>query len=120
MDDTTTSTTAAKVDYAVNTNLKQLFSAPTNEGLFTFGQTIEPMTMPVTPAAPVINFNTSKLFFFHFNTPSERCVLRDGCRLFQREMTADQITAQWEETKDELTHEFKRKHKSASRYLPLI
>lgn len=61
--------------------------------------------------------STSKLFFFHFNDKDlrHRTLYSDNNRVFMRTESIADINAAFEEKKQELTQEFKRKHKSATR-----
>ncbi|OUM63328.1 hypothetical protein PIROE2DRAFT_10170 [Piromyces sp. E2] len=63
------------------------------------------------------NLSTSKLFFFHFNDKDlrHRTLYSDTNRVFMRTDSIADINAAFEEKKQELTQEFKRKHKSATR-----
>jgi len=57
---------------------------------------------------------TRPLFFFHLNHPDLRgCAhLISDVEPFQRKLTMDEITKKWESTRESLTDEYKRKHKS--------
>ncbi|KAL6597683.1 hypothetical protein LY90DRAFT_672972 [Neocallimastix californiae] len=63
------------------------------------------------------SLSTSKLFFFHFGDKDlkHRTLYSDTNRLFMRTESIADINAAFEEKKQELTQEFKRKHKSATR-----
>ncbi|ORX48154.1 hypothetical protein BCR36DRAFT_355054 [Piromyces finnis] len=63
------------------------------------------------------SLSTSKLFFFHFNDKDlrHRTLYSDTNRVFMRTESIADINAAFEEKKQELTQEFKRKHKSATR-----
>ncbi|KAJ3102910.1 hypothetical protein HDU97_000223 [Phlyctochytrium planicorne] len=61
-------------------------------------------------------FTQPKMFFFHFNDPelSKRSIYAPTFA-FMRTSTLEDIQRNWEETRSELTAEYKRKHRSASR-----
>eukprot|EP00842_Homolaphlyctis_polyrhiza_P002271 jgi/Hompol1/3044/HPOL_003094-RA len=63
-------------------------------------------------------FSTSKMFFFHSQNPklaSRSIMPTDDPCLFQRTDTSEDMVKNWESIREEMTDEFKRKHKSASR-----
>ena len=104
-----------KVAFKVNANLRSLVFG-TDSALFSFGTTESTLPQETLPApTPTLfqDLNTQSLFFFHFNRKNTNSVITHGCPLFQRKSDMDHVLNQWEETKQELTLEFKRKHKSA-------
>lgn len=64
---------------------------------------------------PEIQLNSALLFFFHMDNKklNPRTVLRDGMSLFQQSENVQETREYWLETKDELTQEYKKKHKTA-------
>ncbi|KAF9974991.1 hypothetical protein BGZ73_001484 [Actinomortierella ambigua] len=62
--------------------------------------------------------HSGSLFFFHFNHPYlfKRSPFRpQQDKVFMRTDTLEEVTAQWEKTRQGLTQEYKRKHRSAAR-----
>ncbi|KAF9162720.1 hypothetical protein DFQ26_003293 [Actinomortierella ambigua] len=62
--------------------------------------------------------HSGSLFFFHFNHPylQKRSPFRpQQAKVFMRTGTLEEVTAQWEKTRQGLTQEYKRKHRSAAR-----
>jgi hypothetical protein len=106
----------------VNTNLKALFNSHSTGFDFPLTDVENNLNLPITTPTPTptttpnLPFNTTSLFFFHFNSVSDKTVLRDGLPLFQRTATVEQVEKEWNLTKEEMTMEFKRKHKSAARF----
>lgn len=111
--------------FAVNTNLKSLFDEQSSgfnfgdkAGEFIENDNIQTEGTEQVSLVPQVAFNNTKLFFFHFGAEGsikQRSMLRKGIQLFQRSETVEEITHKWDTRKDEMTNEFKRKHKSASK-----
>ncbi|ORX85217.1 hypothetical protein K493DRAFT_360475 [Basidiobolus meristosporus CBS 931.73] len=121
----------------INTNLKSVFSG-NDEGFTLFGgsesesddEPVTPFAFPTsqveaspTPltrlksvtAAPAVQ-RSGALFFFHLYDPEmhKRSNFKED-RVFARTGTIEEVTAAWQEQRSELTQEYKRKHKSATR-----
>jgi len=75
---------------------------------------VEAVKFPQSQHPPTSS--TAPFFFFHFDNPmlTERSIYKDE-RVFMRSSSIEEITDTWESARHELTQEFKRKHKSASR-----
>ncbi|KAJ3174817.1 hypothetical protein HK101_010824 [Irineochytrium annulatum] len=69
---------------------------------------------------PVLKSST--FFFLHMDEPelAMRTLAREVKPTFFRNMTMDEVMTTWEATREQHTHEFKRKHKSAAVGLTLI
>lgn len=112
------------MSFVVNADLKALvYGANAGSSLFSFGQAEEQQpTLDQTPTTketqPVVDqfqdLATSKYFFFHFEHPSLslRSIANERV-VFGRTTSMEEIERVWTEKKDELTLEFKRKHKTA-------
>ncbi|RUS19961.1 hypothetical protein BC937DRAFT_86651 [Endogone sp. FLAS-F59071] len=94
---------------------------PTKEAVMPDIKTLRPVVpdrqrMQDTNLAQQQRFANSALFFFHFDEPSllKRSLYKND-RMFMRTATMEEITSTWESVRKDLTDEFKRKHKSASR-----
>ncbi|KAJ3186517.1 nucleolar protein 8 [Gaertneriomyces sp. JEL0708] len=131
--------------FVVNTNLRSLVSDNVGDGSFSlFGIPPASGQSDVAPA-PLFNFagmpteetilqpaannadqhdkaelarslGTSKMFFLHLDDPSlshRSKYAPDGT--FMRHESVESITSKWEEVREDLTHEFKSKHKLAAR-----
>jgi hypothetical protein len=95
-----------------------VFGKP-SKSLFSFGQelqhspTISKTEPKAVEAIPDIfaDLNTQKFFFFHTNTNSARNLELDLC--FSKTESIETIERNFDEKKEDMTLEFKRKHKSA-------
>ena len=134
--------TVATTNYQVNTDLRSLVFGESTQQLFSFtvDEPEQDNTPESTPALtdfcaaanneqkdcssePIVSigFGTSKYFFFHFNEPAlesrsfASTISSAKGTAFRRINSLEDINKRWEEYKEELTFEFKKKFKYSSR-----
>ncbi|KAI8902042.1 hypothetical protein BC833DRAFT_645620 [Globomyces pollinis-pini] len=110
--------------YKVNTNLRSLVFGESEGNLFSFGEDID-VQQPSqveeksielvngTNTALFSNFIDTKYFWFHFDNSNSNRSLAESLKPFARKDTLENIHEKWKVQKEELTIEFKKKHKSA-------
>ncbi|KAJ3072763.1 hypothetical protein HDU98_002978 [Podochytrium sp. JEL0797] len=66
--------------------------------------------------SPVVNFGSTSLFFFHFEHPeiAPRTLFVND-EVFMRHDSMERITQEWEDNRTQVTLDFKKKHRSATR-----